>query len=50
MTCPDNTSRNQVTLEFTPTAAGVVEIEAGAWYTGSTSQTVIIDDIEITQA
>jgi len=50
VTCPDNTSRNQVTLEFTPTAAGVVEIEAGAWYTGSTSQTVIIDDIEITQA
>jgi parallel beta-helix repeat protein len=50
VTCPDNTNRNQVTLEFTPTAAGVVEIEAGAWYTGSTSQTVIIDDIEISQA
>ena len=50
VTCPNDTSRNQVTLEFTPTAAGVVEIEAGAWYTGSTSQTVIIDDIEITQA
>ena len=48
--CPDNTSRNQVTLEFTPTEAGVVEIEAGAWYTGSITQTVIIDDIEITQA
>ena len=29
VTCPDNTSRNQVTLEFTPTEAGVVEIEAG---------------------
>jgi parallel beta-helix repeat protein len=50
VTCPDNTSRNQVTLEFTPTEAGVVEIEAGAWYTGITGQTVIIDDIEITQA
>jgi hypothetical protein len=50
VTCPDNTNRNQVTLEFTPTAAGVVEIEAGAWYTGSTSDTVIVDDIEITQA
>ena len=48
--CPDNTSRNQVTLEFTPTEAGVVEIEAGAWYASSTSNTVIIDDIEITQA
>ena len=50
VTCPDNTSRNQVTLEFTPTEAGVVEIEAGAWYTGATNQTVIIDDIEISQA
>jgi parallel beta-helix repeat protein len=50
VTCPDNTNRNQATLEFTPTAAGVVEIEAGAWYVSSTSQTVIIDDIEITQA
>ena len=50
VTCPDNTSRNQVTLEFTPTEAGVVEIEAGAWYVSSTSDTVIIDDIEISQA
>lgn len=50
VTCPNDTSRNQVTLEFTPTEAGVVEIEAGAWYVNSTSQTVIIDDIEITQA
>ena len=50
VTCPNDTSRNQVTLEFTPTEAGVVEIEAGAWYVSSTSETVIIDDIEITQA
>ncbi len=50
VTCPNDTSRNQVTLEFTPTEAGVVEIEAGAWYVNSTSQTIIIDDIEITQA
>ena len=50
VTCPDDTSRNQVTLEFTPTEAGVVEIEAWAWYVSSTSQTVIVDDIEITQA
>ena len=48
--CPDNTSRNQVTLQFTPTEAGVVEIEALAWYVSSTSQSVIVDDIEITQA
>ena len=50
VTCPNNTNRNQVTLQFTPTEAGVVEIEAGAWYVSSISQTVIIDDIEITQA
>jgi len=50
VTCPDNTSRNQVTLEFTPTEAGVVEIEAGAWYVSATDQNIIIDDIEITQA
>ena len=48
--CPENTARNQITLEFTPTEAGVVEIEAGAWYVNATNQTVIIDDIEITQA
>ena len=50
VTCPNDTSRNQVTLQFTPTEAGVVEIEAGAWYVSSTSQTVIVDDIAITQA
>jgi hypothetical protein len=48
--CPDNTNRNQVTLTFTPTEAGVVEIEALAWYVSSTTQSVIVDDIEITQA
>ena len=48
--CPDNTSRNQVTLQFTPTEAGVVEVEALAWYVNSTSQTVIVDDIVISQA
>ena len=50
VTCPDNTNRNQVTLTFTPTEAGVVEIEALAWYINSTTQSVIVDDIEITQA
>jgi len=48
--CPDDTNRNQVTLTFTPTEAGVVEIEALAWYVNSTTQSVIVDDIEITQA
>jgi hypothetical protein len=49
-TCPDDTNRNQVTLTFTPTEAGVVEVEALAWYVSSTTQSVIVDDIEITQA
>ena len=48
--CPDNTSRNQVTLQFTPTESGVVQIEALTWYVSSTIQTVIIDDIAVTQA
>ena len=48
--CPNDTNRNQVTLEFTPTEAGVVEIEAGAWYVSATDQTVIVDDITISQA
>ena len=48
--CPNDTNRNQVTLQFTPTQAGVVEVEALAWYVSSTSQTVIVDDIAISQA
>ena len=48
--CPNDTNRNQVTLQFTPTEAGVVEVEALAWYVNSTSQTVIVDDIAISQA
>jgi len=47
--CPNNTNRNEVTLEFTPTASGVVEIEAGAWSL-STTQYLIIDDITVSQA
>jgi len=48
--CPSNTNRNQVTLTFTPTEAGVVAIEVWAWYVSSTTDTVIVDDIDITQA
>ena len=48
--CPNDINRNQVTLQFTPTEAGVVEVEALAWYVSSTSQTVIVDDIAISQA
>lgn len=49
-TCPNDTSRNNVTITFTPTEAGVIEIEAEAWYVSATDQSVIIDDISITQA
>ncbi len=48
--CPADTNRNQVTLTFTPTEAGVVSIEAHAWYVSSTTDYVIVDDIDITQA
>ena len=48
--CPNDILRNQVTLQFTPTAAGVVEIEAMAWYVSATTESVIIDDVEITQS
>ena len=49
-TCPDDTTRNNVQIQFTPTAAGVVEIEVEAWYVSSTTDSVIVDDIAITQA
>ena len=48
--CPANTNRNQVTLQFTPTEAGVVSIEAHAWYVSSTTDSVIVDDISVEQA
>lgn len=48
--CPSDTNRNQVTLQFTPTEAGVVEIEALAWYVSAADQSVIVDDISVTQA
>jgi len=47
--CPSNTNRNQVTLTFTPTEAGVVAIEVWAWYVSSTTEYVIVDDITIEQ-
>lgn len=49
-TCPNNTTRNNVQIQFTPTEAGVISIEAAAWYLSATSQNVIIDDIAIAQA
>lgn len=50
-TAPSDTNRNQVTLTFTPTEAGVVEIEALAyWLANAADENVIVDDFEITQA
>jgi hypothetical protein len=46
-----NTNFNQVTISFTPTEAGVVEVECWAWWVASTAnQSVYIDDMTITQA
>lgn len=47
--CPNDTNRNQVTLQFTPTEKGVVEIEVQAWYVSSITDYIIVDDIDITQ-
>lgn len=50
-TAPSDTTRNQLTLQFTPTAAGIVSIEAWAWWVANTAdENVIIDDIAISQA
>lgn len=50
-TAPSDTNRNQVTLTFTPTEAGVVEIEALAyWLANAADENVIVDDFTITQA
>ena len=38
----------QLTITFTPTAAGVVEIEA--WAYGGTTYSVYVDDIDCSQA
>ena len=45
----NDTSEEELTITFTPTEAGVVEIEAWAYYVAGHS-TVIVDAITITQA
>lgn len=45
----NDTSEEELTITFTPTAAGVVEIEAWAYYVAGHS-TVIVDAMTITQA
>lgn len=50
-TAPSDTARNEVTITFTPTEVGVVEIEAWAyWLANLADENVIIDDMTITQA
>ena len=47
-TCPTDTNRNQVQIQFTPTEAGVVEIVVSVYAINLTaSGNVIIDDITI---
>lgn len=48
-TCPDDTNENNLSIAFTPTEAGVIEIEAWAYYIAGHS-TVIVDAMAITQA
>jgi hypothetical protein len=46
-----DTSYHEVTLTFTPTEAGVVEIQAWAWWVaGDADESVYIDDMTISQA
>ena len=48
--CPDNTSRNQLQVKFTPSVAGVFIVEAWAyWLANTADENVIIDDIAISQ-
>ena len=48
--CPDNTSRNQLQVKFTPSSAGVFVVEAWAyWLANLADENVIIDDIAISQ-
>lgn len=48
-TCPNDTNENNLSIAFTPTEAGVCEIEAWAYYIAGHS-TVIVDAITIDQA
>jgi hypothetical protein len=46
-----DTNWHEVTITFTPTQAGVVEIEAWAWWVASTAdESVYVEDMTITQA
>ncbi|MFA5395530.1 MAG: hypothetical protein WC346_05860 [Methanogenium sp.] len=47
----DDTDWHEVTITFTPTEAGVVDIEAWAWWVaGAATESVYIDDMTISQA
>jgi hypothetical protein len=45
-----DTAWQNVTITFTPTERGVVELGAKVWFVTSTPETVYIDDITISQA
>ncbi len=46
----NDTDYEELTINFTPTVSGVVEIEAWAYSPGATSGDVYVDDLTITQA
>lgn len=49
--CPSDTNRNQLTLNFTSSASGVVELSAYAWFVSSPAdENVIVDSFSVTQA
>jgi hypothetical protein len=47
----NDTNYEQLTLTpFTPTENGVVEVECWAWYIASTTASVYVDDVTVTQS
>ncbi|MFA6973988.1 MAG: hypothetical protein WC238_04615 [Parcubacteria group bacterium] len=47
--CPSDTNRNQLSITLSPTASGVVEIEAAVWYVAAVGNVVVDGLIEITE-
>lgn len=49
--CPNDTNRNNLSVQFTPSVTGVYRVEAWAyWLANAADENVIVDDISITQA
>lgn len=48
-TADDNTDEQQLSISFTPTEAGVVQLQLEAWYIGGNS-TILFDNLSVTQS